>query len=54
MYVCLCNAVTDSQIAAARDSGSGCIKDLRANGMKICDKCCKCNAHIKEILTQKG
>ena len=44
MYVCICNAVTDSQILAAVDAGHGSLKALRQHlGVAAeCGRCARC------------
>jgi bacterioferritin-associated ferredoxin len=57
MYVCLCNAVTDSQIRRAVEEGATRMCDLRAElGVAAdCGKCACCaNQLRKETLQQLG
>ncbi|HET6720451.1 MAG TPA: (2Fe-2S)-binding protein [Rhodocyclaceae bacterium] len=48
MYVCICNAVTDSQILAAVDAGHGSLKALRQHlGVAAeCGRCARCAADL--------
>jgi len=49
MYVCICKAVTDSQIRAAISQGACTRKDL-AQCLKVGRDCGKCNAEVRELL----
>jgi len=44
MYVCVCNAVTDSQIREAAQSGARTLRDLRQQlGVTLdCGRCASC------------
>ncbi|ACR12814.1 (2Fe-2S)-binding protein [Teredinibacter turnerae] len=44
MYICLCNAVTEKQVAEAIANGARCMKDLRHHlGVtKTCGRCAQC------------
>ncbi|BBF86031.1 bacterioferritin-associated ferredoxin [Aquitalea magnusonii] len=57
MYVCLCNAVTDSQIRQAVENGATRMCDLRAE-LGVASECGKCaccaNQLRKETLQQMG
>lgn len=48
MYVCICNAVTDSQILAAVDAGHGSLKALRQHlGVAAeCGRCARCASDL--------
>lgn len=48
MYVCVCNAVTDSQIIAAVDAGHGTLRALRDHlGVAAeCGRCARCAADL--------
>lgn len=48
MYVCICNAVTDSQILAAVDAGHSSLKALRQHlGVAAeCGRCARCAADL--------
>lgn len=48
MYVCICNAVTDSQILAAVDAGHRSLKALRQHlGVAAeCGRCARCAADL--------
>lgn len=49
MYVCLCQAVTDSQIRRAVDNGAHSLKAVREQtGVASC--CGKCGKQAKEIV----
>lgn len=54
MYVCICNAVTDSQIRAAVDAGHDSLKALRTHlGVATeCGRCARCAADL--LKTCKG
>ena len=52
MYICICKAVTDSQIQQAIDNGASTRKQL-FNCLGIGGDCGKCNAHIREIFVDK-
>lgn len=46
MYVCICNAVTESDIRAARDRGIDSLEQLReATGVASCCGACEESAH---------
>lgn len=49
MYVCLCKAVTDSQIREAVAQGAGSMKDL-ANELGVATQCGKCGCDARELL----
>lgn len=52
MYVCICHAVTDTQIEAAIDDGAESMKQL-SETLKIgtqCGQCCSC---AKKVLNNK-
>lgn len=50
MYVCVCNAVTDREIAAAKERGVSTLPELsEATGVASCCGACAETAH--EILT---
>jgi bacterioferritin-associated ferredoxin len=52
MYVCICKAVTDTQIKQAIDSGA-CTRRQLFNCLGIGGDCGKCNSHIKEMFGEK-
>ena len=52
MYVCLCHAVTERQVAEAIDRGARCIKDLRAQ-LSITATCGKCASCARECIQNK-
>lgn len=50
MYICVCNAVTDREIRAARERGVSTLPELSAStGAASC--CGSCSGHAHEILT---
>ncbi|HMU66395.1 MAG TPA: (2Fe-2S)-binding protein [Cellvibrionaceae bacterium] len=52
MYVCLCHAVTERQVAEAIEKGARCIKDLRAQ-LSITATCGKCASCARECIQNK-
>ncbi len=53
MYVCVCKAVTDSQLDAAIDSGL-CSRKQLFHCFGVGGDCGKCNQHITRILDRKN
>lgn len=51
MYVCLCKAVTDTQIRQAVDDGAKSIKDLRRN-LGVSSQCGRCSCTAKDLLKE--
>lgn len=49
MYVCVCKAVTDTQIKTAIDSGV-CTRKQLFQCFGVGSDCGKCNKHVKELL----
>lgn len=49
MYVCLCNAVTDRQIAQAVEAGATRLRDLNRE-LGVAAECGKCAACAKQVL----
>lgn len=49
MYVCICKAVTDSQIKNAIDNGA-CTRKQVFDTLGVGRNCGKCNSQIKELL----
>lgn len=49
MYVCICRAVTESQIEAAIAEGAQSVRDLR-DALGIVDECGRCAACALECL----
>lgn len=51
MYVCICNAVTDTEIRQCAELGATSLADLR-NGLGVALNCGKCACMAAEILRQ--
>jgi bacterioferritin-associated ferredoxin len=49
MYVCICNAVTDSQVRAAVDAGHDSLKALRTH-LGVGDECGRCSRYAADLL----
>ena len=49
MYICICNAVTDSQIKMHVDQGARTLRDLNKE-MCIADQCGKCACTVKKVI----
>ena len=49
MYVCVCKAVTDTQIIQAIENGV-CTRRQLFNCLGVGGDCGKCNKHVKELL----
>lgn len=49
MYVCVCKAVTDSQIKRAISEGVNSRREL-FKCLGVGSDCGKCNSHVKELL----
>ncbi|TAL50699.1 MAG: (2Fe-2S)-binding protein, partial [Methylovulum sp.] len=49
MYVCVCKAVTDTQIKNAIDKGV-CTRRQLFQCFGVGSDCGKCNKHVKELL----
>lgn len=53
MYVCVCNPVSDKQIAQAAREGACCMRDLR-DRLGVGARCGKCVPMAKELLQVHG
>lgn len=51
MYVCICNAVTDTQLRTAIDNGV-CTRRQLTQCFGVGKDCGKCNKEVKELLKQ--
>ncbi|MFL0797877.1 MAG: bacterioferritin-associated ferredoxin [Cellvibrionaceae bacterium] len=51
MYVCVCNAVTDSHIKVAVAEGASTMRDLR-NQLDVATCCGKCGTCAKKVLNE--
>ena len=51
MYVCICKAVTDTQIRSAVQEGVTTMKGLR-NSLGCTGQCGKCGKHVKKLRDQ--
>lgn len=49
MYICVCNAVTDTQIQMAIDDGINTHKELH-QCLGVGSACGKCNRHVQELV----
>ena len=49
MYICICNAVTDTQIRHAVSTGARTMRDLRQQ-LGVCSSCGKCGKCARQIL----
>lgn len=49
MYVCVCKAVTDSQIKQEVSRGARRMCDLKQR-LGLCSQCGKCGQHAKQVL----
>ena len=49
MYVCLCNAITDSQIKAAVSLGDSSLADVKKR-LGVANQCGKCARMANEII----
>jgi len=52
MYVCICNAITDTQIRQAADDGVRDLWQLQA-ALGVASNCGSCKEHASEILREK-
>ncbi len=50
MFVCICHAITENDIAQAVEQGAGTMKELREH-LNIASQCGKCSQFAKTILT---
>ncbi len=51
MYICICNAITDRQIAQAAELGARCAEDL-AQGLGMGLGCGRCVSCAKSLLLE--
>lgn len=51
MYVCVCKAVTDSQIHQEVSKGARRMCDLKQR-LGLCSQCGKCGQHAKRVLDE--
>ncbi|MCF7970947.1 MAG: (2Fe-2S)-binding protein [Methylococcaceae bacterium] len=51
MYICICKAVTDSQIQTAIDDGINTRKALY-QCLGVGSDCGKCNRHVRELVNR--
>lgn len=49
MYICICRAVTDSQLKSAIEGGA-CTRRQLAEGLGVGRVCGKCNEEVKAML----
>lgn len=52
MYICICNAITDSQIREAADAGVNDLWELQA-ALGVATNCGSCKESASEILREK-
>ena len=53
MYICVCKAVTDSQIKTAIDNGMDTHKALH-QCLGVGSGCGKCNHHVRELVSKNN
>jgi len=53
MYICICKAVTDSQIQTAIDDGINTRKALH-QCLGVGSDCGKCNRHVRELINKNN
>lgn len=51
MYVCICQAVTDTQIREVVSRGARRMCELRQQ-LGLCSQCGKCGQHAKQVLDE--
>lgn len=51
MYICICNAVTDSQIKNALDEGATCVADLNKS-LSVGSCCGKCIRTARQVIKE--
>ncbi len=51
MFVCICHAITEKDIALAVEQGAGTMKELREQ-LNIASQCGKCSQFAKTTLTE--
>lgn len=49
MFVCVCHAVTDTQIREAVENGCCSMRDLR-NELNVATQCGRCACHARDLL----
>ena len=49
MYICICKAVTDTQIRHAVSTGARTMRDLRKQ-LGVCSSCGKCGQCARQVL----
>lgn len=49
MFVCVCHAVTDTQIREAVENGCCSMRDLR-NELNVATQCGRCACHARDVL----
>jgi len=49
MYICICNAVTDTQIKACVEQGARSLRDINKD-LCVADQCGKCACAAKEVI----
>ncbi|OQK17387.1 hypothetical protein AU255_05770 [Methyloprofundus sedimenti] len=53
MYICVCKAVTDSQLQTAIDNGMNTRKELY-QCLGVGSSCGKCNRHVRELVNKNS
>lgn len=51
MFVCICHAITEKEIAQAVEQGAGSMKELREQ-LSVATQCGKCTSFAKSILDE--
>lgn len=51
MYICVCNAVNESQVQQAIDRGQCSIQGIRKH-LDFTSRCGKCNRHLRKMIDQ--
>jgi len=49
MYVCVCKAITESDVRREVNGGARTVRDLRER-LGLCSACCKCAGHARSLL----
>lgn len=49
MFVCICHAITEKDIAQAVEQGAGTMKELREQ-LNVASQCGKCSSFAKSML----
>lgn len=52
MYVCICHAVTDSQVESAVDAGADCLDDVSA-ATRAGASCAMCHDTIDDLIAER-